>query len=86
MITKAIKLAVPTAAIPLMGDEISYECDFSLFRPIVEQMNEMGAPVTLYDLIELIEGKLSGQIISGEEDVHLRYTLYCKKPILNNAE
>lgn len=57
-------------------DAIAWDCDFEKFRPLVHQMNKMGAPVTLYDLMKLIEGKLVGKIISGTEDPHKRYTLY----------
>lgn len=74
------KAIIPVKAEDLpekLGDGVvGWDCDFEKFRPLVHQMNEMGAPVTLYDLVGLIEGKLTGRIISGNEDPHKRYTLY----------
>lgn len=52
-----------------------YDCDFRVFQPIVQQLNELGAPITLYDLMELIEGKLQGTLLSGKQDPFLVYTL-----------
>jgi hypothetical protein len=74
-IKKAIIKVLVDGVKPIKEGEAHYDCDFRPFEPIVKQMNEMGAPVTLYDLMELIEGKLSGKIISGTQDPHLMYTL-----------
>lgn len=52
-----------------------YDCDYQLFEPIVKQLNEMGAPITLYDLMSLTEAKLTGKFISGTQDTFLVYTL-----------
>lgn len=53
---------------------IYYDCDYSLFLPMIAEMNEMGAPIGIGDFIEMVDQKLkSGK--PPEEDKHLKYTL-----------
>lgn len=70
-----IKLISKSERESLKEGTTEYDCDYRAFQPIVEQLNEMGAPITLYDLMELIEGKLLGTLISGKQDPYLVYTL-----------
>lgn len=74
---KAIQIAQHLSK-PLADGEVAYDCDFSKFQEIVKQMNEMGAPVEIEDLIFIIENRLSGGNRPIGKEKFLVYTFICK--------
>ena len=61
-----------------LEDRLEFDLDWHKFDKVVEVLKEMGAPITLQDLANLIESKISGH--EAVADLELpKYTLTVKK-------
>lgn len=78
MSNKIATLVVPSENRKVIEGDVHYDMDYTLLEPIVKTLNALGAPITMYDMMELIEAKLDGRVVSGKRDDFLKYTFIFK--------
>lgn len=53
--------------------------DFTPLQPIVKQINELGIPITIEDIIEIAENDYLGELKTKPKEFYLTYTLLKKR-------